>query len=470
MLRYNLRYQLFLAASDVLFVIVALALSTLLRLNIPLGMRAAPEIFYAPPALYIIAAAAWVFAYAQVGVYSAHGGTPFFQTLRRIITGHVVATLIFLGALYMSFRDFSRLQVFYFVTILFALVLLHRLTLTALRSRILRYVNTERVVVIVGVSPNAKRVGEAVQAGAQAGLKLAGYVKTRADDPVLNGLVSENEILGTVEDLPQIVKQRHAGEVIVAVKWFDQQASDLVTRIMYLLEQEAVNIRLAPDYSELAYFRATPEDFNGLTLVGLRESILTPMQRIIKRLFDIAFSLMFLIAAWPLFLIVAIVIRLDSPGPIIFRQTRVGQHGRRFTIYKFRTMYANADQILPPEEAVERGKGPHDPRVTRVGAFLRRTSIDELPQFINVLKGDMSIVGPRPEVSWLAAQYEWWQRKRFEVPQGITGWWQVNGRSDKPLRFHIEDDLFYVRNYSIWLDLQIILRTLIVVFTRRGAY
>jgi lipopolysaccharide/colanic/teichoic acid biosynthesis glycosyltransferase len=115
-------------------------------------------------------------------------------------------------------------------------------------------------------------------------------------------------------------------------------------------------------------------------------------------------------------------------------------------------------------------KSPNDPRVTRVGAFLRRTSLDELPQFYNVLRGEMSVVGPRPEIATLAEQYEWWQRKRFEVPQGITGWWQINGRSDRPLRQHIEDDLYYVSNYSLWLDLQILLRTVIVVLTGRGAY
>src|SRR5690606_25594753 len=143
----------------------------------------------------------------------------------------------------------------------------------------------------------------------------------------------------------------HVDEVIVALKWFDQQAADLVTRIMHLLESYPVNIRIAPDYSQLAYLRAIPEAFGGVTLVGLRENILSPAERIFKRLFDIVFSAMVLVVTLPLWALIAIAIRLESPGPVIFRQLRIGQHGRRFVIYKFRSMYVNADRIISREEA-----------------------------------------------------------------------------------------------------------------------
>ena len=304
-----------------------------------------------------------------------------------------------------------------------------------------------------------------IAANQDTGLNLAGYVRSSDDEQH-----PEEQTLGMVDDLPKIVTRHHVDEVIVALKWFDQQASDLVTQIMHLLESYPVNIRIAPDYSELAYFRAIPEDFGGVTLVGLRETILSPAERIFKRIFDIVFSVVALVVMLPVFALIAIGIRLESPGPIIFRQLRIGQHGRRFIIYKFRSMHVNADRIINRNEVSRFVKHQNDPRVTRVGAFLRRTSLDELPQFVNVLKGDMSVVGPRPEVTWLADQYEWWQRKRYEVPQGITGWWQVNGRADKPMRFNIEDDLFYVRNYSIWLDFQIILRTVVIWITGKGAY
>jgi lipopolysaccharide/colanic/teichoic acid biosynthesis glycosyltransferase len=173
--------------------------------------------------------------------------------------------------------------------------------------------------------------------------------------------------------------------------------------------------------------------------------------------------------------VIAIAIKLDSPGPVIFKQKRVGENGRLFLMYKFRTMVAGAEERM--EEVIQRDadghlvhKFPDDPRITRLGRFLRRTSLDELPQFINVLKGEMSLVGPRPEMPILVEQYQQWQLKRLAVPQGITGWWQVNGRSDKPMHLHTEDDLYYIQNYSLLLDLQICLKTGWVILRGKGAY
>jgi len=137
-------------------------------------------------------------------------------------------------------------------------------------------------------------------------------------------------------------------------------------------------------------------------------------------------------------------------------------------MYKFRSMVVGADRLQDKNDVDH--KKSDDPRVTRVGRFIRKTSLDELPQFWNILCGDMSLVGPRPEMPWLVEKYNPWQRKRFEVPQGLTGWWQVTGRADKPMYLNTEDDLFYIRNYSLWLDLQIVFRTMLVIFTGRGAF
>jgi lipopolysaccharide/colanic/teichoic acid biosynthesis glycosyltransferase len=190
----------------------------------------------------------------------------------------------------------------------------------------------------------------------------------------------------------------------------------------------------------------------------------------------LAASVVLLPVLLPVMGLVSILIRLDSPGPALFRQMRVGENGRLFKIYKFRTMVDDAEKMRQIVEKVDdRGKileykTQDDPRITRVGKILRRTSLDEIPQILNVLKGEMSLVGPRPELPHLVDQYEPWQRARFSVPQGVTGWWQVNGRSDKPMHLNTEDDLYYVNNYSIWLDLKIVFRTLWVVLLRKGAY
>jgi len=171
----------------------------------------------------------------------------------------------------------------------------------------------------------------------------------------------------------------------------------------------------------------------------------------------------------PIMAACALGIWLQDGGAVFLSQKRVGENGRIFAMLKFRTMKTGAGRLrLGTDGAIH--KRADDPRVTRVGRFLRRASLDELPQIWNVLKGEMSLVGPRPELPQLVERYQLWQRKRFAVPQGMTGWWQVNGRSDKPMHLHTEDDLYYVQNYSIGLDLFIILKTFWAVFSGRGAF
>ena len=194
-----------------------------------------------------------------------------------------------------------------------------------------------------------------------------------------------------------------------------------------------------------------------------------------KRAFDLLLGSFALLLALPFMMLSALMIYLEDGSPVIFRQKRVGRDGRLFEIYKFRTMVKNAEQLQPQVERWDRDgnlihKTKDDPRVTRVGRVLRRFSLDELPQLFNVLAGTMSLVGPRPELPLLVASYESWQHKRFNVPPGMTGWWQIHGRSDRPMHLHTEDDLYYIQHHTIWLDLQIILRTLWVVISGKGAY
>lgn len=469
MLRYNMRYQGFLVVSDALIVAVMLAVSSWLRTALDIGAPGDEVVFATPVWLYPVTIAVWLFAFQQSGAYSAVDSIHFRLALRRVVAGHIIASLLFVGVLYVANREYSRLQSFYVMGLILVFVTGHRFLLRLLRGILSPYVNHRRSVIIVGANPIGARLGRKIAGVDQNILELKGLVRLPTDDPAAN-LKSDAPILGDVDDLPAIVEKTAASEVVIAIPWLDPTMSDLIQKIMVMLETCPVNVRVAPDYSSLAYFRATSEYFDDMILIGLREPVLTPTQRILKRLFDIAFSGAVLLITWPVFVVIAIAIKLDSRGPAIFRQKRIGQHGRKFTIYKFRTMHVDADQIIQHEPTGQLLKRPDDPRVTRVGRFLRRTSLDELPQFINVLRGDMSIVGPRPEVLSLAEQYEWWQRKRYEVPQGITGWWQITGRSDKPMHMNTEDDLFYISNYSIWLDVKIVARTVISVITGKGAY
>jgi exopolysaccharide biosynthesis polyprenyl glycosylphosphotransferase len=278
-------------------------------------------------------------------------------------------------------------------------------------------------------------------------------------------------VLGTLADVPRLVVERSVDEVIIALP---NKAHAQVEALAYALEPMPVRVRLVPDFLKLVMVQSSVESLGGLPLIGLREPRIDGPAWVVKRLFDLTLTLAALLLLWPALLLIALLVRLDSPGPVLFSQARVGENGRVFRMLKFRTMVAGAEQLGIPlgydVEGRRLYKQREDARVTRLGHWLRRLSVDELPQLLNVVKGEMSLVGPRPEMQFIVDGYEPWQRSRLAVPPGITGWWQVNGRSDLPMHLHTEYDLYYIRNYSLWLDLLILWKTIGVVIKGQGAY
>jgi len=280
------------------------------------------------------------------------------------------------------------------------------------------------------------------------------------------------QLLGNSDSIRELVNTQGASDVVIALPHSEyHQMSDIVRR----LDDMPVQIWVALGFFDLALYNTAIEDFAGIPMLDLRASAIDDYQRMMKRAFDLFFGLLGLIIALPFMAVSALLIVLEDGRPVIFRQKRAGENGRLFDMLKFRTMVKNAEQLQSEVETRDLDgniihKSKNDPRITRVGRFLRRFSMDELLQFVNVVRGDMSLVGPRPELPYLVESYHPWQRKRFSVPPGITGWWQVSGRSDKPMHLHTEQDLYYIQNYSIWLDIQILLRTAWVVLIGRGAY
>lgn len=212
----------------------------------------------------------------------------------------------------------------------------------------------------------------------------------------------------------------------------------------------------------------------GITLMDEQSSVLSKSQRFYKRLLDIAISLILILIFLPVIVVLTLLIKLSSTGPAIIYQVRVGEGGKHFVMYKFRTMVCDPKEIQYEihQEVYElkSHKTPDDPRITPFGHVLRRSSLDELPQLFNVLKGDMSLIGPRPELPWIVEQYNPRQYERTKVPQGITGWWQIHGRGLQPMHLHTEYDLYYIQHYSLFLDLYILLRTVPAVLLGIGAY
>jgi len=234
-------------------------------------------------------------------------------------------------------------------------------------------------------------------------------------------------------------------------------------------------VYLIPDMISMAVLNAEVERFGDLVIIGIREPVIQGHKRITKRLMDLALSSLALLITWPLLIFIWIAIKRDTVGPALYPAERVGENGKIFKMYKFRTMFVGAAK-QQAEVTAESAEGrkiykvKDDPRVTKVGKWLRRWSLDEMPQLFNVLRGEMSLVGPRPEQPFITQEYDHWQWQRLLVPPGVTGWWQVSGRSDLPMHLNTQYDIYYARNFSLFLDLKILFKTFHAVLQGKGAY
>jgi exopolysaccharide biosynthesis polyprenyl glycosylphosphotransferase len=323
---------------------------------------------------------------------------------------------------------------------------------------------------IVGAGEVGRRLMRNIVAQPELGYQVIGFVD---DDPDKNKTdIGRFKALGGIDNLPRVVQEKAIDEVIVTLPWMHHRK---ILGIMRQCEREQVRARIVPDLFQLALSRVDIEDLGGIPIIGVKEVSITGWNLAFKRASDIVLSLAALILLSPLTLLISVAIKLDSPGPILFKQVRVGKGGRRFVFHKFRSMRQGAEgerrQLAARDEVMGATfKIRHDPRCTRVGRFLRRTSLDELPQFYNVLRGEMSLVGPRPAIPSEVEQYQEWHRRRLEVPPGITGLWQVSGRSQLTFDEMCLLDIYYLENWSPLLDLKIALKTIPAVLAGRGAY
>jgi exopolysaccharide biosynthesis polyprenyl glycosylphosphotransferase len=458
---------------DVVLTPVGLLLGMWLRSTLPFGKGGAlpEEAVSLPWYIFLLAVVCWSGALVMNGAYDPQRVLRWYDEVRVVVTSGTLGTILMAGGLYIGYREMSRLQFVYFYVINLGFLLGYRAFLRIcyrLRGRA-RPGWCSRVL-IIGAGDLGRRLAAVLLDHSRWGYDLVGFVD---DDPQKQGQRLEGgPVLGCLNDLESVIRDRRVEELWVALP---ARAHQRISEVVAAAEQQPVRVKIAPDYFSMALVRAKAEIIAGIPLIGLREPVIEGADRVIKRTFDLVVGSASLLTALLPMALVALLIRLDSRGPVLFRQQRVGENGRLFDMLKFRTMVADAEQrraqvLVTAENGQVIHKHKDDPRVTRVGRFLRRYSLDELPQFFNVLRGDMSLVGPRPEMPWLVDRYEPWQRKRFAVPQGITGWWQVHERSDKPMHLNTDDDLYYVYNYSLWLDLRILLMTPFAALRGRGAF
>jgi exopolysaccharide biosynthesis polyprenyl glycosylphosphotransferase len=419
-----------------------------------------------PPLLYILFPLIWVIIFSSLSIYDGRKFLRAADELAALFLATFIAAVSSAGILYFSFREVSRALFVAFVITTFLLCLLWRvLARTYFRTRPQASTISRRLLV-VGIGPLGQNVGKQIRHSHSENLTLVGFVDDGYDAE--KGKIA----LGDLEELKMVVLDHQVTDVVIALPYsVYHKMSEIVANLDHL----PVGVWIALGFFDLALYRTHIEDFAGIPMLDLRASAIDDYQRMIKRAFDLCVGLCALVLALPLMAFSALLVFLEDGSPVLFRQERVGENGRLFEMLKFRTMVRNAEQF---QDLVEKRdldgnlihKAKDDPRVTRVGRLLRRLSLDELPQLFNVLAGTMSLVGPRPEMPYLVEKYQPWQRKRFAIPPGMTGWWQVSGRSENPMHLHTEDDLYYIQNYSIWLDFQILVRTIWVVLIGGGAY
>jgi exopolysaccharide biosynthesis polyprenyl glycosylphosphotransferase len=467
--RTSARYVIVLYAVDLALTWVALLAARWLRVVLQYGQKIDAEgaALYWP--MFLLAALIWSVSLTMFRAYDPQYLARPVENTRLVIGSIAAATLAFAGALYFTYRGLSRLLFAYFFIVDILFLVAARLILHGLMRN--WHESHRHAVLIIGAGAVGQRVARSLRPWGWMGIEVIGFLDDELDR---NRQGPESPtVLGSLAEVRDVVTRFAVQEVVVALPLGAQhQLANLVSTLYEL----PVNVKVVPDYSEMVFFRASLERLGDTLFVGLKEPVIGPIDRVIKRAFDIAVSIILLLVLSPLLGIVSLLIALGSPGPVLYRSRRIGEGGRPFAMLKFRTMYRDADRREAeliretPDGKVIFDKREDDPRITPVGRFLRRYSLDELPQLWNVLVGEMSLVGPRPELPALVEHYEPWHRKRFGVPQGMTGWWQISGRGNKPKYLHAEDDLYYIKNYSLLLDFYIIWRTLGAVIRGEGAF
>lgn len=464
--RVGPNYVLTLYLLDLGCSLLALWAAQYLRLALPIATLALENEARVPTALYGLVLSIVAVVFPLAGLYDPRRLSGRIDEWMRVSAGVIVSSALLAGILYLSYREVSRYVFLYFVGVDMLLLLTLRNSLRLL-SRALHWTPEVPVkVLIAGAGPLGRQAAKAL---ASANVAVAGFVD---DDPAKhaqgNGALP---VCGRLREITKLVEDDGITDVMFALPNPAQELADILVPLWKL----PVRIHMIPDLFNLGFARAQVDYLGGLTIIGLREPVIDGFQRIGKRLLDLALGTSIFLAVLPLSVVIAMAIWLDSPGPILFRQRRVGENGRCFTMYKFRSMVADAPGL---QEAINTRistgkvihKKPNDPRVTRIGRVLRRFSLDEIPQLFNVLRGEMSLVGPRPELPWIVEQYDPWQYQRLAVPQGMTSWYVVNGRSEIPMHLNTDEDLRYVRNYSFVQDLKILWMSVAAVAKGRGAF
>ena len=494
--------------ADVLVAVGAFAGAFYLRESRQLWEFAADGSFgwssrFAPYALllpFVVATRLLVIRYYDL--YRLRGEFSFVEDAVRLFKSTAIGSLLIVAAAFLyrggfEYRAFSYARSVFLLDFLLALTgivlvrLLVRGAQTIVRSRGINLIPT----LVVGRGPEAALCINEMRARPALGYRVIGVVEATQTKslPYKSSGTSLSKggggsffegvpVVGDLKELPEAIRDAGANEVIIADASVDGDA--LFEVMMRCGRRRGVEFRIAPNLFNCLPRKTEIDQIGALPMIRLFREPLSGSARLLKRSSDLAIAALALILAAPIWLLIALLIKLSSPGPVFYLQERVGMDGRIFLCYKFRTMLPGADsnvhreyqkQFIAGRAEANLGNGEQpvykfqsDARITRVGRWLRRASLDEIPQLLNVLRGDMSIVGPRPPIPYEVEDYELWHRKRLDMKPGLTGLWQVSGRNRIPFEEMVKLDLYYIENWSLLLDLKIIMRTALVIIRGDG--
>ena len=487
-------------AFDSVIAFGALALSFKLRVGGPIlsdGPFAWSQVF-APYAGIAIAAIpirlgflAYYGAYRLKGPFSSVG--EFLRITRAVLLGSLaIVTFTFLFRGGFEYREFSYSRGVFLLDLILSLLCftLFHWVLRSIQRRVRRRDINLIPSLIVGTNREALQTIRVLSRKKDLGYRIVGVVETGRDgggkspeDFEESAGIPGLRVVGHLRDLNVLCRTLAIQEVIITDPGIPRET--LFEILMQTDRSEKVEYKLAPSLLNYLPQKASVEQIGVLPMITLFREPLSDAERFLKRTVDLAICVSLLIVLAPVLVIAAALIKLGSPGPVMFKQERVGMDGRRFLFFKFRTMFADADENLHREAYKKNisgmangtesngtgsiyGKVENDPRITPIGRFLRRMSIDELPQLLNVLKGDMSIVGPRPPIPYEVEEYHGWHRERLDMKPGVTGLWQVSGRNRLSFEEMVRIDLYYIENWSFWLDIKIVMLTVPAILRGEG--
>jgi exopolysaccharide biosynthesis polyprenyl glycosylphosphotransferase len=424
-------------------------------------------------------------------LYRVRGEFSFIEDIARVFRATAIGSLLIVAATFMyrggiAYRTFSYSRGFFLLDFLLALLSMGAVRMLLRAGQILvrrRGVNLIPTL-IVGRGPEAALCIQEMRARPELGYRVIGIVENGRADPASPASFEGVPVIADLNGLPEAIRESGANEVIISDPNVPGEA--LFDVMIQTGRRRGVEFRIAPTLLNCLPSKTEIDQVGSLPMVTLFRSPLSSAARLAKRISDLVVALLTLMILAPLWLLIALLIKLDSRGPVFYKQERVGMDGRVFLFYKFRTMRADTDDTRhreyqriyikgQPDSNLGDAERPAyklrgDERVTRLGRLLRKLSLDELPQLFNVLRGDMSVVGPRPPIPYEVESYELWHRKRLDMKPGITGLWQVSGRNRLPFDEMVRMDLYYIENWSLLLDMKIILQTLPVMLRGDDAY